>query len=379
MNKNTLCVVPFLGGCIRPTGKLAVCCISKTSRKYSYKNIDEWLNSNELINLRKDLYNGIKNENCIKCWQKQDIGQISLRQLYNSSLFKKEVKNIILETAKNNFILEKNEIKFLDLKLGNLCNLQCIMCNPESSSRLFTEWKNNKHIFKDFERYENINFSYPENDDFKEILYPHLKDLIYVKFTGGEPLINPYIDDIINNLNENCIVHITTNLTKLDCFKLSRFSNFKNLWFTISVDAIDELHEIIRYPSKWKILEKNIDLVCKNLTNAHLNFSIVLNALSILQIDRTINFLDAYNKNIDISFMTNPIQLTLDCIPEIWLDKINKKILNIKNQKFRSEVKKMLDNRKYDDKKYIMFLDYIKNLSNLRNVKIDCNEFLISI
>jgi MoaA/NifB/PqqE/SkfB family radical SAM enzyme len=209
-----------------------------------------------MTNLRKSLYSGTKHPWCSRCWQSQDLGQESLREIYNKNLIDDEILDVLHDSIANNFSVS-DKIFFLDLKLGNLCNLKCLMCGPESSSSILSEWKNNSQWFN-VGSLSNKDFIWPSEIDFKEKFFQYFSSLKYVKFTGGEPFLNPYIDDILETLPDTCIVHITTNLTRLDRKKLQLLHKFKNLWLTASIDAIEDLYEIIRYPASWPDVEKNI-------------------------------------------------------------------------------------------------------------------------
>ena len=132
--------MPFIGGCIRPTGTMHACCDSQDPGTYSFEEIDEWRNSNVMVNLREELYNGIENEHCRRCWATQQLGGQSLRQVYNQSLVNATISKQIKAIAANNFITE-NDITFLDLKLGNLCNLKCLICGPENSTAWLPDYQ----------------------------------------------------------------------------------------------------------------------------------------------------------------------------------------------------------------------------------------------
>ena len=144
-NKNTFCIAPFQHACVKSTGKLAICCVSKENKKYKYDEIVEWYNSDTLKHLRSDLVNGVKNPICNTCWISEESNKQSQRQVYN-----KHIGKIIEDHWDKNFKHNKKlldvisninykNINSFDLKLGNLCNLKCIMCNADSSSQLLAE------------------------------------------------------------------------------------------------------------------------------------------------------------------------------------------------------------------------------------------------
>jgi sulfatase maturation enzyme AslB (radical SAM superfamily) len=377
MDINTFCVVPFLGGCIRPNGQISVCCQSRDPKTADHKHIVEWFTSAEMDQLRKDLYDGNKHPWCQRCWTSQDLGQQSLRQIYNKALFDQEVKHLVKDSAGNGFKVDGG-IHFLDLKLGNLCNLKCMMCSPESSSKIQSEWKQHREWFPLVEKTINIDFTWPEKQNFRDLILPHVANMKYVKFTGGEPMLNPYIDDILKTLPDDCLVHITTNLTVLDDRKITQLKRFKNLWISASVDAVERLYEIIRYPGKWKVIEQNVAQILDRLPNANFSFSIALSALAMLRIDETINHLKNLTPVIGLIIVDAPSYMTLNTIPDKWIPKINDRVSNIKDQDLRKQIQSILAKRTYCDQDHEEYVSYVQRISRIRKIKIDPEDLLYS-
>ena len=88
---------------------------------------------------------------------------------------------------------------------------------------------------------------------------------MYIKFTGGEPFINPYLLETLESIpdeqKQKCILQFTTNLTVVNYKILDTLKKFKETWFDVSVEGIDEVLEYARYGHKWIDLEKITDVV----------------------------------------------------------------------------------------------------------------------
>ncbi len=85
INKNTFCVAPWYSIFVNADKKLAPCCKFK-KHDYNYNDIKQYFNSKELNKVRQDLLDGIKNENCSKCWSDEDKGGDSLRLISNRTV-----------------------------------------------------------------------------------------------------------------------------------------------------------------------------------------------------------------------------------------------------------------------------------------------------
>ena len=113
------------GGTFKP------CCNAfGTNSKHTTRNSDytleSWFNGPEMQQLRQDMLEGRRNDLCTRCWQDEDRSGYSIRTRMNKKY------QSITDTA-------NPRIKYLDLKLTNQCNLQCMMCSPQDSNRIGDE------------------------------------------------------------------------------------------------------------------------------------------------------------------------------------------------------------------------------------------------
>ena len=183
MNSKTFCLAPWVSTCVTSSGKLAPCCNWSGTSDTNFRDFDSWINSDYLQDVRKRMYQGEKISQCDTCWKDESVGKQSLRKIYN------------LEFAKfsNRDHINKNwqvtdSICTLDLQLGNLCNLKCVMCTPSSSSQLLTEYKANATKFNSLTGYSvnflDKDFSWPLTDDFKKFLSKFQNQIKWIKFSS---------------------------------------------------------------------------------------------------------------------------------------------------------------------------------------------------
>lgn len=368
MNSKTFCIVPFIGGCIKPNGTLSACCQSKDQTSYRYNQLDDWSNNNDMRELRRSLYNGEQHPWCQRCWTSQSAGQVSLRESYNKSLASKEIVQKAQLSADNNFEFS-GPVQFLDLKLGNLCNLRCVMCSPESSSRILAEQLQNLQWFPQAKQLNQTDFAWPESNEFRNAIEPHLASLQYVKFTGGEPMLNPWIEYFLARLPSSCIVHIVTNATIIDDSKINLLKKFDQVWLTISVDATGDLYQHIRYPANWKRVSNNIEHLLVQLPQATTWFAVTVGLLSLLEIDTTLNHLCNWKDKIDLIIISDPDYLGVHAIPDILLADIERRIANVNNPIYCIQLQKIIATRQHTAELWTQFKEYMQQIKTMRHYK----------
>lgn len=175
--------------------------------------------------------------------------------------------------------------KVLFLDITSKCNLRCKHCY------------NNRY----FESKED-SFDYTE---FLEIIKNYKLERIHI--LGGEPLLSPYLFDIVEYANlKNITVSINTNGTYLDETMFRRLSAYKNIdQITVSLDGgVAADNDIIRGKGTYEKVVGNL-LKCKTVkTHVQINLACVITDNNI---DNIIRFkdLDVQYKCLMLSIMFN--------------------------------------------------------------------------
>lgn len=177
---------------------------------------------------------------CKICIDHENSGLFSYRQAAN---------NLIPEVTDN--------IVFLTVAVNKKCNLACPMCDSNSSSYWYQENIRNK-----IPQSQNIIQLHADDregiitDRFINLLTSiNLSHLRYLKFGGGEPLMNNTHLEILKLIPnpENVEVQYTSNFSIMpteDIFSV--WSNFKLIKWAASLDGIEESFEFLRWPYKWE-------------------------------------------------------------------------------------------------------------------------------
>jgi MoaA/NifB/PqqE/SkfB family radical SAM enzyme len=106
--------------------------------------------------------------------------------------------------------------------------------------------------------------------------FMHLK---HINFLGGEPLI---VDEHYEFLKkcikfevaQNIILSYTTNLTVIKKELLGLWENFRHVSVGVSVDGVEKVNDYIRYPSKWKNIQKNVEKISTFKDNISMDLQI---------------------------------------------------------------------------------------------------------
>ncbi len=152
-------------------------------------------------------------------------------------------------------------IDFVNLRITNRCNFNCIHCFPDSRVKNSDE------------------YSY---DDLVKIINDLAKyKVLHITFTGGEPFLNKNLIELVELSNSNgMIVSICTNASLINDEHMNRLSKCSIGALKISLDgASDQTHDAYRgkgrfdklIPKIRKITDRGIP-VCINSVISKLNF-----------------------------------------------------------------------------------------------------------
>jgi organic radical activating enzyme len=193
---------------------------------------------------------------------------------------------------------EEPKIEFLEVGFGNYCNLACLSCN----STLSTTWHDDEVKLNNIADKSLQRLIFPKLDNLKfEPKEETLRTLKLIKFTGGEPMINPEFIKFIELIcekgqPEQISLEIYTNCSYVPSPKLlENLTKFKDIQLNLSIDAYGQANDYIRYGSKWtddesrqsvsRSLKFWLDQGVKN-KNLQIIMSTTLSVLSVFEIPK---------------------------------------------------------------------------------------------
>jgi MoaA/NifB/PqqE/SkfB family radical SAM enzyme len=262
-----ICMLPWISIETSPIGTARPCCLAvdeitrSDGTKYSLREntLEEIYHSEYMQNLRKEFLEGNKPETCRRCWDEEAAGRTSKR--INSRIRLKEYYDNV---DWNN--LNPDQLWFIDLKLGNICNLKCRICGSWSSSK----WaKEEIDYVPGIDRKTHLAHTYLKDGAWPretEVFWDNLKTLLpnikYFEFTGGEPfLIEQHFEllryAVENDYAKNIEIHYNTNGTVFP-ESAELWSNFKHVEIAFSIDNVGDRFEYERYGANWQEVQENI-------------------------------------------------------------------------------------------------------------------------
>lgn len=212
------------------------------------------------------------------------------------------------------------KLEIIHLRLGNKCNLRCVMCGPNASNQWYDDYvavtgnesfktaDNEYQLEKSGSRYRlrNDAFNFSESEKLAIVIADHSRDLKELHFHGGEPLLsrshNKLIDLLIEkDLSSQIELNYHTNATVHDDSLYGKLSQFRSVRMMLSLDGVGKINDAIRWPSKWSEIEHVIDAMRNHGFNLSVNHT-----LHMLNAEHLPSFLD-YMHGIGMPVTVNPV------------------------------------------------------------------------
>ena len=338
------CILPWISIEATPMGTTRPCCLATDeipNINLKKNTLEQAFRSDYMKDLRRAFSEDKKPGQCRNCWREEKAGKKSKRE-YMLEKFKH------IEVDYNN--IEGEELVFLDLKLGNICNLKCRICGSWSSSKWAKEEldyvnDSKNHIARTWlEEGQWPRKSKQFWTQLDEIL-PQVK---YFEFTGGEPwMIKQHFDLLQRAVDKGYAkdidVHYNTNTTQFPKDP-TIWQHFKHVQIAFSVDNTEERFEYERFGAKWRTSNTNIKKVHK-LRDQNYPITTQLcatwNIQNIYYMDEVLTWAETMNFNsIHFNLMHDPWEFSLSRIPRIAKSQVMLYLqkMQVKHSKYANDI-----------------------------------------
>lgn len=268
MDTKSYCILPYNHLSIDPTGQIRPCCnynfhadnYPGVEKGWEFKNIIDCegglLDAVPHRELRKDIEAGKKHDFCNRCWIVEDGGGFSYRQSWNQWF----------DAAEPHQFRTNINIEYLELTLGNKCNIQCRMCNPWSSSMWADDMVNNPEINFWKADMSEINFEWYDHPNFDKVFEEIIPTLKHLNMLGGEPLFVPKYYELLQRIIDSgrapeVSLQFNTNMLAVQDKVFDLWKHFKKININMSCDGVNGVNEYVRWPGKWSKWERNLQKV----------------------------------------------------------------------------------------------------------------------
>ena len=266
--KDQFCSSPWLHMRITNNGGMTYCrWADKTVSQANIRDVSplEFFQQH-MSSVRAGMLNGSAPPGCRECHLMEQHNKVSGRQ---KQLLKVGVRLEQFEKtlASSPWVETFKSAEFTQLPqdwqidLGNYCNSACVFCEPESSSRLATEWKQLGFIDQ---------LPLPNWTDDPELVNKFIHTLEqsshiqYLHFIGGETLITPAFKIILESLiraglHQTATIGFTTNLITWDQEVVDLLTKFSGVNLGMSIEAFTTVNDYVRWPATLPRIYETLD------------------------------------------------------------------------------------------------------------------------
>jgi len=294
--------------CIRSAGTMPIGNIKDLPIKQILKGQENLARQTQIINQQPV-------SSCHTCYD-LERGKKGFDIISDRIFYIKELKNTPVDLYQPG----QFDLSTIDVRWTNLCNLACVYCGPEFSSR----WSNELGT-------PTAQPSLAQQNNFKQYIFDHAAQLKHVYLAGGEPLLMKENLELLQKLDPGVHLRINTNLTKTDTRVFETICGFENVHWTVSVETLEEEFEYIRYGHRWQDFLDNLQTI-KQL-NHKISFNMLWFLLNYDSIFECVDYLKNagfHNNSFIIGALLSPEYLNIRHLsePVLYLlkDKLQQKI-----------------------------------------------------
>lgn len=366
------CAMPFVHFHVAQNGNVTPCCQAPWGEEAKLGNINQqgiqeiWTGK-PFEAFRKQMLKGKAPEVCSRCYDKEKMGWISLREITNDK-YEEEINALI----RNKFqAASYAKPVYFDIRFSNVCNLKCRICNFSSSS----SWYNDDVALGNIDpKTPALTTSMVDEEKFYAEFKHQIGSIKEIYFAGGEPLMMEQhyrmLAFLIESGNTQCKLFYNTNLSRLtfkDQDVLDYWKQFDYVNLAVSLDDIGERLEYQRKNAKWDQMKLNFNRIKREAPNVDVMISptiSVFNLLSIAEMHQTL-VAENYVRPEDVvpSLLVYPQEFNIQILPAELKELARNRIenhLEWLGEQTVSDAKKM----KYVLRQYWNILTYLNHAGN---------------
>lgn len=343
---------PFTGLATREDGAIKVCCRSLPIGWIQEESLESAWNNKNMLRVREQVLNDEIPAECVPCFDLEAQGVESLRQRHIRDSFPDARINLYPNALNklNDDYTMPFEFPTIEIKINNLCNLKCRMCNPLDSTQ-WKDWEQVEEFYAEESNYlvdavRKLGLTrapyiglFEDSAEFWENLEKLLPYFRRVEFAGGEPLMDPNhykILDLLATNGKNIELKYATNGT-VTGIKGGRtihdyWPKFKNVVVNVSIDGLHDVYEHIRGNGKFLDVEENVR-VFKSFHNVkYVVGACTVQAGNVMQLPSIIDYFLNVMGIVFYSHRVNyPNVLSAQCLPSKYKQQVISELEKMKD------------------------------------------------
>ena len=334
LQNKSICVLPWTGFQLEPSGEVKNCIISKESiGNIADTKIKNIVHGEANTRLKEKMLSDLKPNNCSGCYLQEkhraDLSSISSRLYYLKEIGPKtDLK--LLEQPKD------FSLKHVDLRWTNSCNQACVYCGPGLSSK----WAQELGV--------KVNSKKDVRKDVKEFVFENISNLQNVYLAGGEPMLmkeNLEFLKLLKEKNPDCTIRVNTNLSTTQTGIFDLLVSFPNVHWTVSVETLGQEYEYVRHHGSWSDFEKNLTIIKKLEHKISFNMlHFILNYDSLFDCVDHFRGLGFHDNSFIIGPLYTPTHLNILNLPSPMIKKVVGKIKKLLDDKPEGYLKNSYEN-----------------------------------
>jgi MoaA/NifB/PqqE/SkfB family radical SAM enzyme len=306
---DTFCVLPWTHLIVRGDGGAQTCNWSSdrigndgVQMNVRSSSLESIWNSRHMRDIRRAMVAGRRVSACQACYETEELGGQSMRQQmlqrWQNGFLNEErasVDALKAEAARLDFNVARRP-RFVQLDVGNLCNLRCRMCSSGASSAINRDPVHRRwsEPALDLVRQQDAWF---KRASVMRGLIDDATELRQLHIIGGEPLAIREVGQVLRLVIEtgrarDVEVSFHTNATIVRPPWLELLSEFGKVVVYVSIDGTRRLYEYIRFPARWDSLAGNLDTL-RSIPKVELRGHVVVQIYNALDAVSICRFLDA--------------------------------------------------------------------------------------
>ncbi|MFN8792011.1 MAG: twitch domain-containing radical SAM protein [Bdellovibrionales bacterium] len=337
-DQNRFCWAPWGSLALHPNGEWRVCAVSTKGLRGFDPASSDYVLDQDLNDLREKFLTGEKDASCRSCWSKQALGGPSHRDFINKRLAGASLED------------RRLEIRRLDLALGSICNLRCVMCRPQYSTRWAQDAKS--LLEKDPQFWAPLfgsdlkqSSSSADVDQIIEMIAT-LPSLEHLELKGGECLLHPRIEDVLTAIRQKSSekklsFQLISNGTVIKDPLLKLIDDIDRSSFFVSVDGTGDVFRYIRsYSPEFSHFEAGLKKIERALVRSELYMHFTISALNVHHIPEFVSWFDSFNEagrwTRSWGLVAYPLELSLQSLSSDFLKVCLNRCEHIPDPRIRS-------------------------------------------